>query len=343
MTNKTSFTNFYQMGNVINIFGLGRNSQHNHNHNPDPNWKQSLANSLKFCAASAGVYLGAVAAAVGVTILLQNVFALFMGPLSTFFTDVALPTLIASIIQGALAGAGAVIVQKRLGRGQPESQEQIIRNNDWLKVVLGGALTAGTLYAMSIGIHIHAIAGGGPGDPPLEFVPTVFYLVVVILFSAVASFIVFTVVAGGLRAMGLGITAELVEDKGKSLGQKWANGSKEASKNPKITFSSTVTGMVTGAATFHLEVIYGSGHGFFWQVFVEFFGASVSLVVGGLILGFILHILDDPQGLLKAIGEIVEIVWTFALFIGIFLLIAHFFGSCSSSSGSGPYVPFRPP
>jgi hypothetical protein len=242
-----------------------------------------------------------VLACVGIQIGLQNVFEIIVGVLTLPFVGIALSTLIASAVQGAITGAGTLAI---LGK-QNGSQQKAPRARDWLTTILGGAVT-GAILAGAIGL---AVGGAGGGGPPEGFWDSVLLFAGAILFFVAVGPIIFAVINGGLRASGLSVAAEFTEEMGESLGEKyvnnllgrkWAGRSKQVPDGSDVLIRGVVSGILSGSAIFYLEAFGGSDHGFLWKVFVELFGSAAAFIGAGLIMALISAVLGEFKDYFEA-------------------------------------------
>ncbi len=92
----------------------------------------------------------------------------------------------------------------------------------------------------------------------------------------------------GLSNLGLGVTAELAEEKGESVGEtymsgllgikSWAKECKQINDGPNIWVRSFFIGVVSSSAIFYLEFFAGTDLGFEAAFIVELVGTVLALL-----------------------------------------------------------------
>jgi hypothetical protein len=179
---------------------------------------------------------------------------------------------------------------------------------------------------------------------------------VMIVGAGIVGGVIFTIVNRGLMAVGLSVAEDFTEMGGKRLAEKiapeflqdeWEHGEdrEKGAKSFAVVqglalatrwlikckfctseafVSGVVTGMISGAATYHLKLLRDSDEGFFWKVFVELFGPVTGVVGGALILSLGVAIFRYP---LRLLLDLVGLALIVGFFGGLVFLIIK---GCSS-------------
>lgn len=279
-------------------------------------------------------------AAVALQMGIESLFAVFFGEISESLVGAAFPTVITATFEGA---ATATIGHWAFGRYKlDDSREARIRS-------FATAAITGAAVGLILSGFVVVVGGGGGdsggGDPAADFFPVILAVACFTFALAILGSVIFTIVNRGLMSIGLHVAAEYAEDAGKRLVEKWApdfiderwskfytekddkgfalakgfaRGTKWLTTCKRSTSNAVARGVISGAvsgtAVFQLEAFaHMRNYGYFWQVFVELFGAFAGLFGGGLLLALLVAIFRYPLKLLLDIA-IMAIVAAIALF-----------------------------